>query len=336
MNRFEFYDNVRKFKENQEENSLTHYGTKGQKWGERHWQNADGTFNEAGKERYFGSSNKKGKKESDAKDLSKQKIGYYSTPQSAAQNAITEMRVKERITNETMNSYSNADKSHLSRIMERDYFDRINRMQNALAKGKTEKYNKLLNKFKEEDREIVADYVKKLNDNIKENEDAYKYDYIHNREKFDLETGKTSNESTSLEGTNPTRKTENAMNDILERAKLGSLSKPKINPKYLNEDGSINDLGKKKLETRSKVADISSSVFKVLKYLNLGSLAIAGPATFALSLTGFGLPIALINTLLVAGTSGGAAAIDSTLSKKLSSRADVYYDKLVEYEKKNK
>lgn len=35
-------------------NELYHYGTKGQKWGERHWQNPDGSFNEAGKQRYFG------------------------------------------------------------------------------------------------------------------------------------------------------------------------------------------------------------------------------------------------------------------------------------------
>jgi len=35
---------------------LYHFGIKGQKWGVRHWQNEDGTFNEAGKERYFGSS----------------------------------------------------------------------------------------------------------------------------------------------------------------------------------------------------------------------------------------------------------------------------------------
>ena len=82
MNRFEFYDNVRKFKENQEENSLAHYGTKGQKWGERHWQNEDGTFNEAGKERYFGSSGKK--------DLSKEKIGSYIDR--ATQKAIEDTR----------------------------------------------------------------------------------------------------------------------------------------------------------------------------------------------------------------------------------------------------
>ena len=32
---------------------LYHYGIKGQKWGLRRFQNADGTFNEAGKARYF-------------------------------------------------------------------------------------------------------------------------------------------------------------------------------------------------------------------------------------------------------------------------------------------
>ena len=36
------------------QDALKHYGTKGQKWGVRHWQNYDGTFNEEGKIRYFG------------------------------------------------------------------------------------------------------------------------------------------------------------------------------------------------------------------------------------------------------------------------------------------
>ena len=35
-------------------NALSHHGVKGQKWGVRRWQNSDGTFNEAGKKRYFG------------------------------------------------------------------------------------------------------------------------------------------------------------------------------------------------------------------------------------------------------------------------------------------
>ena len=33
---------------------LCHYGIKGQKWGVRRWQDADGSFNSAGKARYFG------------------------------------------------------------------------------------------------------------------------------------------------------------------------------------------------------------------------------------------------------------------------------------------
>lgn len=36
-----------------ESNYLMHHGIKGQKWGVRRWQNADGTFNEAGKRRYL-------------------------------------------------------------------------------------------------------------------------------------------------------------------------------------------------------------------------------------------------------------------------------------------
>lgn len=36
---------------------LYHHGIKGQKWGVRRWQNEDGTFNEAGKKRYFDAKN---------------------------------------------------------------------------------------------------------------------------------------------------------------------------------------------------------------------------------------------------------------------------------------
>ena len=36
------------------ESDLAHHGIKGMHWGVRRWQNEDGTFNEAGKERYFG------------------------------------------------------------------------------------------------------------------------------------------------------------------------------------------------------------------------------------------------------------------------------------------
>jgi hypothetical protein len=37
-------------------NEPYHHGIQGQKWGRRRWQNEDGTYNEAGKARYFGST----------------------------------------------------------------------------------------------------------------------------------------------------------------------------------------------------------------------------------------------------------------------------------------
>ena len=86
MNRIEFYSKLDKYKadkanEEKEKNggSLSHYGIPKMKWGQRRWQNADGTFNEEGKIRYFGKNGttKKNKEEKPAskKNLQDQKIG---------------------------------------------------------------------------------------------------------------------------------------------------------------------------------------------------------------------------------------------------------------------
>lgn len=43
----------------QEKNALMHHGIKGQKWGVRRYQNPDGSYTAAGKERRNGNSNLK-------------------------------------------------------------------------------------------------------------------------------------------------------------------------------------------------------------------------------------------------------------------------------------
>jgi len=65
LNKIEFLYNKDKYQGIDSSKALSHYGILGQKWGQRRWQNADGTFNEAGKERYFGPSGttKKNKEE---------------------------------------------------------------------------------------------------------------------------------------------------------------------------------------------------------------------------------------------------------------------------------
>lgn len=59
MNRIEFLANLDKYKGEDHSAFLQHYGILGQKWGQRRWQNADGTFNTEGKIRYFGSKGDK-------------------------------------------------------------------------------------------------------------------------------------------------------------------------------------------------------------------------------------------------------------------------------------
>lgn len=48
------------------DNYLQHYGIEGQKWGVRRYQNSDGTYTAAGKQRYFGSKKNKTPEEKQA------------------------------------------------------------------------------------------------------------------------------------------------------------------------------------------------------------------------------------------------------------------------------
>lgn len=70
MNRIEFLANLDKYKGEDHSTFLQHYGILGQKWGQRRWQNPDGTFNAEGKQRYFGQKSNN--------TSSEEKIGGYT------------------------------------------------------------------------------------------------------------------------------------------------------------------------------------------------------------------------------------------------------------------
>lgn len=124
MNRIEFYSKLDKYKadkanEEKEQNggSLSHYGIPKMKWGHRRWQNADGTFNEEGKIRYFGKNGttKKNKEEKNGgkKNLQDQKIGmdymtysFYKDHQDKQNAKISDEERTNRF-NEIVNYYRN-------------------------------------------------------------------------------------------------------------------------------------------------------------------------------------------------------------------------------------
>lgn len=136
MNRIEFLRNLDKYKGEDHSVFLEHYGILGQKWGQRRWQNADGTFNEAGKERYFGKTNtseeKIGSKTSDVKDYLK----------------IRNKLLKERTRPDLYEWYRDKNK-YLDKQLVRD----AKRMDKAAKKM----YENQLKDFYDDPNELVAD-----------------------------------------------------------------------------------------------------------------------------------------------------------------------------------
>ena len=171
MNRIEFYSKLDKYKadkanEEKEQNggSLSHYGIPKMKWGQRRWQNADGTFNEEGKQRYFG----KGKKLGSTAD---QKIGATGIYEIAAgiisvKNAINNYDDVQALRDSYSNLMKNSDKNYsdAERLSVLNNKKKIAKMQNAIEFGDEKAYNKLLNKVKKDDKEAVEKFLKDYNE----------------------------------------------------------------------------------------------------------------------------------------------------------------------------
>lgn len=174
---------------------------------------------------------------------------------------------------------------------------KIAKMEYALDAGNEEKYNKLLNKIKPEEARVAAEKL------IKDmNKEALK--------------------------TKPSEETQQALEDAIEDNKIGSISKPKVNKKYLREDGTLNKEGERKVSSKLKVSDIASSVFKALRNMNIYEAVVGGPLLFAMTMSGFGVPMALGLSLGTIAATSGVAGIDNALYKKLEKRADAYYEML--------
>ena len=120
---------------------LYHHGIKGQKWGVRRWQNADGTFNEAGKKRYFGDGEKSGV--SSAKGNANRALAkvysinekYYSKHGNKLMASMNKS-AKEQV----LKKAAEADKAHTEKVVAK----------------KTAKYDKTINKMTKEKENTLA------------------------------------------------------------------------------------------------------------------------------------------------------------------------------------
>lgn len=100
---------------------LMHYGIKGQKWGIRRFQNEDGTFNEAGKQRYFGkgSGNKPVGRSLKAKvdkiNAKKENVKVYSK---VYDKAVADQERADAANREMKEAYNALGKTKISRIVQ--------------------------------------------------------------------------------------------------------------------------------------------------------------------------------------------------------------------------
>lgn len=121
---------------------LYHHGIKGQKWGVRRWQNADGTFNEAGKKRYFSDNESNGPKSSLKGTLHRNMAGVYELNEKyySKHGNKTLASMNKAAKEQFMKKAAEADKAHAEKVVAK----------------KTAKFDKDINKMTKEKEKTLA------------------------------------------------------------------------------------------------------------------------------------------------------------------------------------
>lgn len=154
MNKIEFYSNLANFQGRNGDAFLKHYGIIGQKWGTRRWQNADGTFNEEGKQRYFGKSSKDSSKDDKVgglfnKNLSEEKKDKL---REKLYSRNSEMLTIDKLYNEDEQKY----------LLNKKVSKKVNKLVDCLTKGDFDEYDKILEDIDSEHLQTVKNAAQDL------------------------------------------------------------------------------------------------------------------------------------------------------------------------------
>lgn len=141
------------------ETYLAHYGILGQKWGVRRWQEKDGSYNQAGLERYFGSDHRQRKAEvkdarrqlrSAKKEYSKDFKEYYNSNGKNRLNQLEKTRQSEAEWRAAKESYAKSKRN-----------DEIESHREKMLKRYSGKDSEMYEKYKNASQDDLADEAHK-------------------------------------------------------------------------------------------------------------------------------------------------------------------------------
>lgn len=231
MNRNEFYTALSDYND---EHSLKHYGTKGQKWGVRKYQNKDGSLTPAGREHYG-----YGKGKSESKDYSNNEKGLGILPGARfAGNAIRRKALDKKIENgKKLGRFEQkyaAEK--LTIALKNDDKEMVDKLKNVLTSEEydkaEERSQKLWNK-----RSIVKKAQKDRDKKKAEYEENLKKDpeHTHKHKQMDMNTA----ESMSDEDMNKLGEIESKMTEVAKTHGTSSAEYKKLNDEYDSYEASV-------------------------------------------------------------------------------------------------